>query len=108
MNIAAVLNDVAAINILAENPALDWNCGGDILTHPLTAALELGNVEAVEILLSQPTLNIIGTGLGGNSLGHFAVESASPVKCVELLSKDPRINWNVRNDNGETPIMLAL
>ena len=31
-----------------------------------------------------------------------------PVKCVELLSKDPRVNWNVRNAKGETPIMLAL
>ena len=55
-------------------------------------------------------------------MGHFAVGysftkkhypnllnvSAFPVKCVELLSKDPRVNWNARNGNGETPIMLAL
>ena len=31
-----------------------------------------------------------------------------PVKCVELLRKDPRVNWNVRDENGETPIMIAL
>ena len=31
-----------------------------------------------------------------------------PVKCVELLRKDPRVNWNVKNVSGETPIMVAL
>ena len=30
------------------------------------------------------------------------------MKCVELLSKDPRVNWNIRNVDGDTPIMVAL
>ena len=45
-------------------------------------------------------------------MGHYAMEgrwsSSLKLKCVELLSKDPRVNWNVRNDLGETPIMVAL
>ena len=125
LKIAALLNDLDGIRILAENPALDWNCGGYHGDHPLIAALGQGHVEVVKILLSQPTLSFKRTEFDSSSVGHHAVEyrqlrqdrllkrkglneSACPVKCVELLSKDPRINWNVRNENGETPIMLAL
>ena len=59
------------------------------------------------------------TTYDGKSVGHCAVEyrflkeicprfTGFPVKCVELLSKDSRVNWNVKNDEGETPIMVAL
>ena len=81
-----------------------------------------GYADIVEILLSQPTLNLSRTNFDGRSVGHIAVEysflkrvhpeqlnvSAFPVKCVELLSKDPRVNWNIRNTDGDTPVMVAL
>ena len=122
LDLAIILHNVAAINILAENPALDWNAGYYLSGSPIETALRWGYADIVEILLSKPTLNLVRTGFGGRSVGHWAVEysylkegqpgqlnvSAFPVKCVELLSKDPRVNWNVRNRDGETPIMVAL
>ena len=39
---------------------------------------------------------------------EWGSDVSSPIKCVELLSKDPRVNWNARNRNGETPVMVAL
>ena len=119
---ATLYHNVAAIKILAENPDLNWNAGGDVFQTPIFRALSGGYVDILELLLSQPTLVLSRTDYKGNSVGHFAVEysfvkefnpgelnvSAFPVKCVELLSKDPRMNWNVRNKKGETPIMVAL
>ena len=78
----------------------------------------------MEILLSKPRLNLTGTDDTGRSVAHFAVGyeglkrsiyfretlnvSAFPVKCVESLIKDPRVDWNIKNKEGETPIMVAL
>lgn len=106
--------NVAAIKILAKNPNLNWNAGNCLFATPIIGALERGFPEVVEILLSQPTLDLERSDDEGRSVGHIAVEcspswaSASPVKCVELLSMDSRVNWNVRNKEGETPIMVAL
>ena len=119
---AIMYHNVAAINILAENPALDWNGGEYMFRSPIVKALERGYADIVEIFLTQPTLNLSRTNFDGRSVGHSAVEysftkeyyperlnvSAFPVKCVELLSKDSRVNWNVRNKAGETPMMIAL
>ena len=124
---AILHHKVAAIKILAENPALDWNAGEDsglpFQNSAIVVALKRGYADIVEILLSQPSLNLSRVNdVDGRSVAHFAVEykhlkesyseelnvSAFPVKCVELLSKDPRVNWNIKNDDGETPIMVAL
>ena len=29
-------------------------------------------------------------------------------RCVELLSQDRRVNWNIKNSAGETPVMSCL
>ena len=115
---AAGLNSVAAINILAENPTLDWNAGTQICVTPIGAAIRRGNPKIVERLLSEPSLDLGRVDFYGGSVALFAVEkydrlnlnetAPSPVKCLELLSKDPRMKWNIRNENGETPIMVAL
>jgi len=118
---AAYQNNKALIKILAENPELDWNAGDLGDGYPITAALDSGYNEIVELLLEQPTLDLSVLKHEGRSVGHCAVQYralksypeekntiAFPVKCVELLSKDQRMDWNIRDDNGDTPIMIAL
>ena len=117
---AAFTNKIAVIKILARNPELDWNNGGSAGGYPITAALDGGRPEIVEYLLEQTLdLNVLNYG---KSVGHLAVEyswikkrcpeqknvTRFPVKCVELLSKDQRMDWNIRDDNGDTPIMIAM
>ena len=89
---------------------------------PITTALDYGCADSVEYLLQQTGLDLSVKLYEGRSVGHCAVEYKSlkeycpeeknatgfPVKCVELLSKDSRVDWNVKNDRGETPIMVAL
>ena len=55
---AAWWNNVAAINILAENPALDWNAGDCIPYTPIGVAVEKGYFDIVERLLSEPSLDL--------------------------------------------------
>ena len=105
--LARVTNDVKKIRKLCNLPGIDVNAG-----NPIAAALDFGSYVSVEYLLQQTGLNLDVKSYGGKSVGHSAVSGFSlfysPLKCVELLSKDPRVNWNVRNDLGETPIMVAL
>ena len=30
------------------------------------------------------------------------------VKCVEILSKDRRVKWNIKNKRGDVPLIIAL
>ena len=112
---AALANDTAIIKILAENPGLNWNNNEDG-DYPIMSALRCGHHEIVELLLEEPTVDL-DVLLGQKSVAHVAVmrkerkvvsHDSSPVKCVELLSKDPRVNWSAKDGNGETPIMIAL
>ena len=47
-------------------------------------------------------------------LAHFAVADTglashtNQIRCVEVLSQDSRVDWNVRDYYGDTPIMTAL
>ena len=103
-----VANDVKKVRKLCNLPGIDVNAG-----NPIAAALDGGSYVSVEYLLQQTGLNLDVKSYGGKSVGHSAVcgltlYGHSSLKCVELLSKDPRVNWNVRNYRGETPIMVAL
>ena len=44
------------------------------------------------------------------NIAHIAVESDSDdsVECVELLSRDPRVDWSRRNGSGDTPLMFCI
>ena len=44
------------------------------------------------------------------NLAQIAVESDSDesVECVELLSRDHRVDWNRRNESGDTPLMFCI
>ena len=44
------------------------------------------------------------------NLAQIAVESDSDdsVECVELLSRDPRVDWSRRNESGDTPLMYCI
>ena len=44
------------------------------------------------------------------NLVQIAVESDSDdsVECVELLSRDTRVDWSRRNESGETPLMYCI
>ena len=46
------------------------------------------------------------------TVGQLAVmkntDSQETLRCLQLLSADPRVDWNVRNYNGDTPLLDCL
>ena len=63
------------------------------------------NLTRLRVLLS-----VAGPLAVDGNLAHLAVESDSDdsVECVELLSRDTRVDWNRRNESGDTPLMFCI
>ena len=55
-------------------------------------------------------LDLSLTDPAGRNLAQIAVESegANSVRCLQLLSQNRRVNWNIKNREGETPVMFCL
>ena len=55
-------------------------------------------------------LSVAGPLAEDLNLAQIAVESDSDesVECVELLSRDHRVDWNRRNESGDTPLMYCI
>ena len=55
-------------------------------------------------------LSVAGPLADDINLAQIAVESDSDesVECVELLSRDHRVDWNRRNESGDTPLMYCI
>jgi len=49
------------------------------------------------------------TDKDGRNIAQIAVESEeeNSVHCLEILCQDPRVNWNIKNLNDETPLMYT-
>ena len=106
-------NDLACLEILREAPRTDWNVRTNSGESALTMALLLGLPDILQFLLSVPPhrLDLSVTDPSGRNLAQIAVESeggASAVRCVRLLSQQRRLNWNMKNREGETPVMYCL
>ena len=82
---------------------------------PVVMALTLGRVEILGVLLSVPDINL-SVPAGGQekpnhrTIGQLAVESLASTahQCVEVLAKHSKVDWNVRDQLGDTPIMHAF
>ena len=62
-------------------------------------------IESLRILLS-----VAGPLAVDVNIAWIAVESDGDesVECVELLSRDHRVDWNRRNESGDTPLMYCI
>ena len=103
-------NHYDCVKILLAISAVDVNqknCDGD---SPLSLALANSNVEILKLLLARTDLDLTATDHDGLTVVHQAVSQDSPhaVNCLDLLSKDPRVDWNVKNKYEDTPIMSCV
>ena len=68
--------------------------------------------DILEILLSIPTVDLNITDSDGRNIAQIAVEKDDieeyDLQCLELLANDARVNWNIKNADGETPIMYTM
>ena len=57
-----------------------------------------------------PHLNLSVTDWRGRNIAQIAVEEegGERLRCVEILSRDRRVEWNIKNSDGDTPVMFCL
>ena len=75
-------------------------------------AVDLGLADILQTILSVPEsqLDLSVTDVRGRNVGQIAVESSAGdrQRCVELLCQDRRVDWNVKNRDGVTPVMFCV
>ena len=105
-------NSLACLEILRESPRTDWNVRTNSGEFPLSMALLWGFPDILQVILSVSPLglDLSLTDPAGRNLAQIAVESegANSVRSVQLLSQNRRVNWNIKNKEGDTPVMFCL
>ena len=80
--------------------------------YPVTIALEWGLADILQTILAVPEaqLDLSVTDLYGDNVAQIAVESneGERQRCFELISQVERVDWNLKNSYGETPVMFCL
>ena len=108
----AVGNRPWIVEILRTVAGVDWNVRNNYGKYPLTLAVDRGNAESLQIILTvpEPHLDLSVTDSRGRNIAQIAVEEneGDRQRCVELLSGDRRVDWNIKNRNGDTPVMFCL
>ena len=117
LTIAAKNNNLELLEILltcyTSGYLFDINTTSD--THrwtPLIFACAHGNHDIVSRLLKVPGLDINYEDEDGDTAAHLACYDGSysgiRIQCVRILAETGRVDWNKRNQAGQTPLYLAL
>jgi len=105
---AAELGHTEVIRVLAGTGLVDWNKGGKSGWTPLHVALFWGQSDVAGIIAKQATVNFSLETLFGTTVAMAAVRGGN-ARCVEILAeKENCDNWNIPDDDGDTPLMQAL
>ena len=97
------------VQVLSTVPGVNWNIKDKENVSPLALAVHRGCIDILRILMTIPTIDFNIGGGSHKTIAQIAVESSGPnsIHCLNLLSRDSRVNWNIRSADGETPIMYA-
>ena len=111
-NTAAILaserGQTDMLRILAETGRVDWNKANKGGQTPLYWALREGHSDIVDIIVQQPNIDYNVKSVKDVTLGHAAVLGGN-VKSVETLAAQENFDcWNIPDDSGKTPIIMAL
>ena len=92
---------------------LDWNLKDGNGETPLLTAARLGLADSLEIILTvpKPFLDLSPTNNSGYSVTWLASrnpEDCDYLRCLQFLSDDPRVDWNTRDEAGDTPLLFCL
>ena len=107
-------NNPACVSVLREVAGVDWSVRDNYGRYPLTVAVLRGHADILQTILSvpEPHLDLSVTDSRGRNIAQIAVEDSGYLgdrqRCVELLSGDRRVNWNIHNSDGDTPVMYCL
>ena len=93
------------MSILLQNNA-DINALDSYNRLPLNYAIMEGQLNSAYLLLEGGS-NIKSNDIDGNSLLHYAVSSKGNSLLFSIMLIDRKINLNIQNKDGDTPLMLV-
>ena len=124
---AVEANKLDTVLVLREFDGVDWNSKDLLGFSAIMIAVKYLYLDILEILLAVPDIDVNCYNKDGKDLAEIAIEIAIDrqsvfvnangkqivndnltVKCIEMLSKDTRVNWNNKNVNGETPVVSVV
>ena len=108
---AVLENKPRSVEVLrGVGASVDWNVRSSYGDYPLTLAVHYGYPAILQTILSVPELDLSVMDQDGRDVAQIAVEGnmGDRQRVVEILSKDRRVNWNIRNSDGDTPLMYCL
>jgi len=107
---AAAENNVQCIEKLRAVAGVDWNVVTGLGYSALMLAIQRGHFGAVEALLPVSSLDLNWYSRAGLSAALIAVQSdhVDALKILQLLCQDGRVNWNITDEKGDSPVVVAL
>ena len=93
------------MSILLQNNA-DINALDSLKRLPLNYAIMEGQLNSAYLLLEAGS-KIDNNDIDGNSLLHYAVSSKGNSLLFSIMLIDRKINLNLQNNDGDTPLMLV-
>ena len=112
LHYAVAKNKPRCVEVLRGAGDVDWNVRAVRGWYPLTMAVMRGYADVLQTILSvpEPHLDLSVTDERGRNVAQIAVEEneGERQRCVEILSRDRRVNWNIKNSDGDTPVMFCV
>ena len=112
LHVAVYYNRQNCVELLMGVGDLDWNVRGVEGDYPVTLAVEQGLADILQIILSVPGDHVnLGVEFNGDNLAWLAVKNSHnrrQLRCMKLLCKDERVDWNTRDEAGNTPLLFCL
>ena len=104
--LASIWGRTSCVKILAETGKVNWNKGDNGNGTPLYHALSSRYCDIVDIITEQPNIDYNVKTECGRTLVQIAVMCE---ECVKILASQKKCQcWNVPNNDGNTPVMIAL
>ena len=106
LHFAVLKNKPACVSVLRGVAGVDWNVRSNYGIYSLTLSVGYGHADILQIILSvpEPHLDLSVTDTRGRNIAQIAVEEngGDRQRSVELLSGDRRVDWNIKNRDGDT------
>ena len=112
LHLAVYCNSPSCVELLMGAEDLDWNVRSVEGHYPVTLAVERGYADILRIILSVPGDRVdLSVEVDGDNLALLAVKNSDnsvQLRCMKLLCKDERVDWNTRDEAGNTPLLFCL
>ena len=118
LHLAVMYGSPGCVRELKGAAGLDWNIKDVDGMTPLLVAAYYGRADCLQVLLNVPHVDLAATNKSGYNVAWVAVmsledelnddDAGDQLRCVKLLSEEPSVDWNTRDEAGDTPLLFCL